>query len=103
MSSLDEIDSIIWELSASLPRPQHAAFEAAARTVLEGIPVLGVGVAYRTLAGLQRQYFDPPVDARTSTAGARHYRPNKLNSLPAIGIAEDPQGAARRRTLWARG
>jgi hypothetical protein len=83
MSSLDEIDSLVSELSASLPR-QHAAFEAAARSALAGLDCAGPGLAYRTLVPIQRAHFDPPTDARV-IAGARHHHPNKLNSLPPIG------------------
>jgi hypothetical protein len=85
MLPLDEIDSLISELAASLPRSQHAAFEAAARSALAGLDCAGPGLAYRTLVPIQRAYFDPPSDGRTANAGARHHQPNKLNSLPAIG------------------
>ena len=102
MSLPDDIDTLISELSASLEPPQHAAFETAARSALAGLNCAGPGLAYRILAPLQRSFFDPPADARVSNLGARHCRPNKLNSLPPIGAAEDPRSAGRRRSMWAR-
>jgi hypothetical protein len=79
----DDIDSLISELSASLP--QHAEFETAARNALAGLTCLGPGAAYRLLARLQRQYFDPPLDARP--LARRHYKSGltKLALLPPIG------------------
>jgi len=100
MLPLDEIDSLISELGASLPRPQHAAFEAAARSALAGLDCAGPGLAYRTLVPIQRAHFDPRSDARV-IAGPRHHQKNKLNSLPPVG-AEDPRGTARRLAMWAR-
>jgi hypothetical protein len=100
MSSPDDIDTLISELSASLEPPQHAAFEAAARSALAGLDCAGPGLAYRILVPLQRRFFDPPDDARV-IAGPRHHRQNKLNALPPVG-AEDPRGTARRLSMWAR-
>jgi hypothetical protein len=97
-----EIDELVLQLASSLAPSQYHAFIAAARTALAGIPCIGPGSAYRVLVPLQRRFFDPPADNR-ALAGPRHFTPNRLNSLPAIGIAEDPQGATRRRTMWARG
>ena len=101
MLPLDEIDSLISELAASLPRSQHAAFEAAARSALAGLDCAGPGLAYRILAPLQRAHFDPPTDSRV-IAGPRHHHPNKLNSLPPIAATEEPQSVGRRRAMWAR-
>ena len=100
MPPYDDVDTLISELSASLEPPQHAAFEAAARSALAGLDCAGPGLAYRILVPLQRRFFDPPDDARV-TAGPRHHRPNKLTALPAVG-AEDPRGTARRLSMWAR-
>jgi hypothetical protein len=100
----DEVDLLVVQLAASLTPPsQRNAFIDAARTALADIPCLGPGSAYRVLAPLQRGFFDPPSDGRTANAGARHHAPNRLNSLPPIDVVENPQGAARRRTLWAKG
>jgi hypothetical protein len=102
MSALpDEVDLLVVQLAASLEPSQHNAFIAAARAALAGIPCLGPGSAYRVLAPLQRQFFDPPSDAR-AIAGPHHNRGNKLYALPAIGAVEEPENLARQRALWAR-
>jgi len=80
----DDVAALIIELGASLTPAQYNAFSAAAHAALGNCS--GPGAAYRILRDLQRSYFDPPQE--TSNTGARHYRPNKLNSLPPIG-AED--------------
>jgi hypothetical protein len=100
MSLPPEVDDIVQQLSYSLEPPQRHAFIDAAQVVLGSIPCLGVGVAYRTLVGLQRKYFDPPCDR--VAYGPQHYRrPTKLTSLPPVG-AEDARGTARRLAMWAR-
>jgi hypothetical protein len=94
MSSPDDIDTLISELSASLQPPQHAAFEAAARSALAGLNCAGPGLAYRILVPLQRRFFDPPDDAVEAHAPRHYRRPTKLSSLPPIGRpdrAEDGQ------------
>jgi hypothetical protein len=90
-----EIDDLVQQLSHSLEPPQRHAFINASQTALESIPCLGVGVAYRTLAELQRKFFDPPCDR--AAYGPSHHKPTKLNSLPAIG-ADDPRTGGRDRT-----
>jgi hypothetical protein len=99
MSLPPEVDDLVQQLSYSLEPPQRHAFIDAAQAALGSIPCLGVGVAYRTLAGLQRKYFDPPCDR--VAYGPSHHRQNKLNSLPPVG-AEDARGTARRVSMWAR-
>jgi hypothetical protein len=95
MSLPPEVDDLVQQLSSSLEPPQRRAFIDAAQTALGSIPCLGVGVAYRILAGLQRKFFDPPED-RVAYGPSRH-KPTKLNSLPAIG-ADDPRTGGRDRT-----
>jgi len=41
-----QLDALIFELAASLERPQRAAFEDAARAVVAALPYLGPGVVY---------------------------------------------------------
>jgi len=96
----DEIDELVLQLSASLAPPQHHAFIDAARTALADIPCIGPGSAYRVLAPLQRQFFDPPSDAR-AVSGPRHHA-NKLTMRPPIAAPEEPQSVGRRRAMWAR-
>jgi hypothetical protein len=95
MSLPVEVDELIQQLSHSLEPPQRHAFIDAAERALAGVPCLGVGVAYRVLAPLQRAHFDPPVDR--VAYGPSHHKTNKLNSLPAIG-ADDPRTGGRDRT-----
>ena len=100
MSLPPEVDDLVQQLSHSLEPPQRHAFIDAAYTVLGGIPCLGIGVAYRTLAGLQRKYFDPPEDR--VAYGPQHYRrPTKLSSLPPVAV-EDPRSIGLRRAARAR-
>ena len=80
-----DVELLISELSASLTPPQHAAFEAAARAALAAVNCSGCGAAYRVLAPLQRQFFDPPPDDRLAHTGARHHRPSKLIDAPPLG------------------
>ena len=80
-----DVELLISELSASLTPPQHAAFEAAARAALAAVNCSGCGAAYRVIAPLQRQFFDPPPDDRLAHTGARHHRPSKLIDAPALG------------------
>jgi hypothetical protein len=90
----EDADLVIAELGASLDPSQYAAFAAAAHAALGNCS--GPGLAYRILRDLQKNFFDPPREA--SNMGARHYRSNKLNSLPPIG-AEDLGARETRRRL----
>ena len=92
----DDVELLIFELSASLAPPQRYAFLAAARAVLGAAGCSGCGAAYRLLAPLQRAYWDPPAGDRVATTGARHHRSSKLADGPPIG-AEDPRTGARDR------
>ena len=97
-----EIDGLLIELSASLERPQRAAFEVAARAALEAIPEcqLGPGAAFRALRDLQKLFFDaPPDDMRRE--GARHHRSSKLIDAPALGEDGPRVGELHRRQFGA--
>jgi hypothetical protein len=96
-----DVEQLISELSASLIPPHRYAFEAAARAALVAAGCSGCGHAYRILALIQRQHWDPPPDDRLANTGARHYRPSKLTAAPPIG-AEDPRATGRARAQWAR-
>ena len=85
MAISHDVESLICELGASLAPPQRIAFEAAAHVALGVINCSGCGAAYRVLAPLQRQFFDPPPDDRLAHTGARHHRPSKLIDAPALG------------------
>jgi hypothetical protein len=89
-------DALISRLAGPLSPPDRAAFRRAAEDALTRVPCWGEGAIYRAVAGLQRQFFDPPPDARQANLGARHYRVTKLQSAPPIG-AEDPRTGGRDR------
>jgi hypothetical protein len=93
-----DVELLISELSASLTPPQHAAFEAAARAALAAVNCSGCGAAYRVLAPLQRQFFDPPPDDMRRE-GARHHRPSKLIDAPALGEDSARCGERHRNTF----
>jgi hypothetical protein len=96
------VAQLIWELSASLDPPQRRAFEAAARAVLAATGCSGPGAAFRLLAPLQRDFFDPPSDAR-AISGARHQRrrPSKLSQADPIGAPDPREDGRARRALRA--
>jgi hypothetical protein len=94
----DDIDHLIGELAASLGN-QHSDFVAAAYTALGGCS--GVGQAYRILAPLQRQFFDPPDDARAAI-GPRHFRRDKPTDPPPLE-EDSARGRASARSRWLRG
>ena len=90
-----DFDALIAELGAALAPSARAAFELAARDVLQAAGCSGVGAGYRLLRDVQRRHWDPPPDDMRRE-GARHLRPSKLQNLPAVG-AEDPRTGARDR------
>jgi hypothetical protein len=100
ISDIDDVELLVSELSASLAPPQRHAFLAAARVALADIPCLGPGIAFRTLAELQKKgFWDPPPDTR-SLAGPRH-NGSKLVRAEPIG-APDPREDGRARRAMAR-
>jgi len=81
-----QLDALIFELAASLERPQRAAFEDAARAVVAALPHPGPGVVFRALKPLQRQFFSPPADTRIGqTRGSGLRRPSKLIAAEPLG------------------
>jgi hypothetical protein len=100
-SDLD-LEPLILELGASLPPPQRHAFEAAARAALAAVGCSGPGAAFRLLAPLQRDFFDPPSDDRAAHGGARHQRSSKLADGPPLD-EDSVRGRAATRTRWMRG
>jgi hypothetical protein len=93
-----DVETLIIQLSASLPPAQSVAFIAAARSALAGVACLGPGVAYRILAQIQRRHFDPPLDraAGVRPIGLHMKRPSKLIQAQAIG-RDDPRSGGRVR------
>ena len=95
-----DLEQLILELSFSLVPPQRRAFEVAARAALAAAGCSGCGAAYRLLAPLQREFFDPPSDAR-AILGARHHRSSKLIAAQPIGGSDPREGARDRNRLRA--
>ena len=95
-----DLELLISELAASLPRLQRIAVEAAARAALAAAGCSGCGAAYRVLAPLQRGFWDPPPDGRTVT-GARHHRLSKLAQAEPIGAPDPREDGRARRALRA--
>jgi hypothetical protein len=100
MFPYDIVDELIRELGASLERGRYEEFVAAAHAALAGLDCnhLGPGVVFRTLAGVQRQHWDPPPDSTTAHSFPRHYRAGrtKLASLPPIGRPDRAEGGRER-------
>jgi hypothetical protein len=103
MATDPALDALISELAASLDRSRRAAFEAAARAALATANCTGIGAAYRLLAPLQRDFWDPPDDQRIGAPrGPANRRPSKLMAGPPIGV-EDPRAIARARNAFRAG
>ena len=99
-----QLDALIFELAASLERPQRVAFETAARAALAAAGCSGCGAAYRLLAQLQKGFWDPPSDWATNhPLGVRSRRPSKLVSAEAIGRPDPREDARLRRRFQAAG
>jgi hypothetical protein len=96
----DDIDLLIYQLAASLPPPQYAAFIADAYRALAGIPHLGCGLAYRVLRELQRHHFDPPPDKVASHPSSRHRRASKLASGPPLADGREVSNRRFKVVTW---
>jgi hypothetical protein len=92
-------DALIARLAGPLLPADRAAFRRAALDALARVPCWGEGAVYRTVAALQRAYFDPPPDIRQANSGPRRYRPSKLSNGPPIG-ADDARAHGRRRQMF---
>jgi hypothetical protein len=101
VATSDDVELLIFELSASLIPPQRTAFEAAAHAALAVAGCSGCGAAYRVLAQLQRAYWDPPADDRLAHSGARHQRPSKLRQAEPLGEDSARCGERDRNRLRA--
>jgi hypothetical protein len=77
-------DHIISRLAGPLEPAARAAFRRAAEAALAALPCAGEGIVYRTLAPLQRAYFDPPNDRVAAWDIGHELRANKLTAAPAI-------------------
>jgi hypothetical protein len=92
MSITDDLDSdaLISRLAGPLSPPARAAFRAAAEDALTRVPCWGEGAVYRTVASLQRAFFDPPSDHRAYWGIEQEFsHASKLKAAPAIGYGGD--------------
>jgi hypothetical protein len=85
----DEVDLLIALLAGPLEPAARRAFRAAAEAALARVPCQGEGAIYRTIAPLQRAYFDPPNDHRASWDITQESRTSKLRAAPAIEHGRD--------------
>jgi hypothetical protein len=65
------------------------AFRRAAEAALAVLPCAGEGIIYRTIAPLQRAYFDPPTDCRAGWDIEQELRHSKLRDAPPIEYGGD--------------
>jgi hypothetical protein len=79
-------DILISRLAGPLAPADREAFRRAAEEALARVPCWGEGAAYRAVAVLQRQYFDPPDDhrAKWDIGNDISSRRSKLREAPAI-------------------
>jgi hypothetical protein len=96
----DDVELLIIQLSVSLAPSQRSAFIDAARSALARIDCIGPGLAFRILAPLQRQFFDPPADdAMPRTIGLHMGKRSKLNQAQPIGASDPREGGRARNQL----
>jgi len=84
-----DCEQLISRLAGPLSPSARAAFRAAAEDALTRVPCWGEGVVYRTVASLQRAFFDPPSDGRACWDVEQELRPTKLKSAPPIEYGGD--------------
>ena len=77
-------DTLISRLAGPLEPVARAAFRRAAEAALAQVPCAGEGILYRTIAPLQRAFFDPPTDCRAHWDIEQELRHSKLRDAPAI-------------------
>src|SRR5262245_28231409 len=100
MPFLDDVDAdaLISRLAGPLLPVDRPAFRRACEAALGKIVCSGPGPAYRAVAELQRQLFNPPADTRAGQPiGIASRRPSKLAAGPPIGA--DPNGDRVRRRV----
>ena len=95
--SSDDVDSdaLIERLAGPLIPDMRRAFRAAAEGVLAQVPCAGPGAFYRAVAPLQRNFFDPPPDARV-TRPISHERASRLRAAPPLALGRDRRYTRRQ-------
>jgi hypothetical protein len=92
MSIADDLDSdaLISRLAGPLSPSDRIAFRRAAEDALSRVPCWGEGAVYRTVASLQRAFFDPPSDHRAYWGIEQEFaHASKLKAAPAIEYSGD--------------
>jgi hypothetical protein len=84
-----DVDFVISRLAGPLTPDARQAFRRAAEDALTRVPCQGEGIVYRTVAPLQRVYFDPPSDLRAAWNISQELRASKLTAAPAIEHGRD--------------
>jgi hypothetical protein len=84
-------DILISRLAGPLAPDARRAFRRAAEDALARVPCQGEGIVYRTIAPLQRAYFDPPDDCRAGwdISSGTSTRSSRLRSAPPIEHGRD--------------
>jgi hypothetical protein len=82
-------DILISRLAGPLEPAARVAFRRAAEEALARVPCMGAGAAYRAVAVLQRDYFDPPGDHRAGWDISREHHASKLKQEPPIEHGRD--------------
>jgi hypothetical protein len=94
----DEVDLLIARLAGPLEPAARRAFRAAAEDALTRVPCQGEGAIYRTIAPLQRAFFDPPADGRAGwDISQERTRATKLTAAPALEHGRDLRVTRRFR------
>jgi len=82
-------DILISRLAGPLSPANRVAFRRAAEAALAALPCAGEGIVYRTVAPLQRAYFDPPDDTRASWDISHEGHVSKLIQAPPLEHGRD--------------
>ena len=92
----DDVEQLISRLAGPLSPRDRVAFRRAAEDALTRVPCWGEGAVYRAVAGLQRAFFDPPLDGRRAY-GPQEFRASKLKSAPPIEYGDDRRHVRYRK------
>lgn len=82
-------DILISRLAGPLAPNMRQAFRRAAEDALARVPCHGEGIVYRTIAPLQRAFFDPPSVDRAGWDISQDCRTSKLTREPPIEQGRD--------------
>jgi hypothetical protein len=102
VSILDDVDPdiLICRLAGPLCPSVRPAFRQAAEAALACVPCQGEGIVYRTIAPLQRKFFDPPDDHRAMWDITHESHSSKLIHAPPLGQGRDRRFTRHHRLTW---